>query len=78
MGYVLRTFKARVVVVIGLYCLQDTALHLAAANNATKVIEFLLSAGATLLLNNSKQSAIDVAIQNRHQEAATSMVQHDR
>ncbi|GAU95596.1 hypothetical protein RvY_07192-2 [Ramazzottius varieornatus] len=56
----------------------DTALHLAAANNASKVIEFLLTAGATLLLNNSKQSAIDVAIQNRHQEAATSMVLHDR
>ncbi|OQV12509.1 Transient receptor potential cation channel subfamily A member 1 [Hypsibius exemplaris] len=56
----------------------NTALHLAARNNASKTVEYLLTAGSLLLLNSDNQCPIDLAIQQKHPEAATTMVMHKR
>ncbi|OQV12510.1 Transient receptor potential cation channel subfamily A member 1 [Hypsibius exemplaris] len=56
----------------------NTALHLASRSNASKTVDYLLTAGAALLLNADNQCPIDLAIQQKHQEAATAMVIHKR
>ncbi|OQV20271.1 Transient receptor potential cation channel subfamily A member 1 [Hypsibius exemplaris] len=56
----------------------NTALHLAAIHNAAQSAEFLLNKGANLVFNKNGMSAMDLAIANKAQEVALTMVQHER
>ena len=46
--------------------MQNTALHLAAAEGQILTVEFLLNVGANILINKEDQSAFTIAIMNRN------------
>ena len=58
--------------------LQETALHIAAKNNRVSAVEFLMSLGASFLVNQLDETFMDIIIRERHSEAAFAVIRHDR
>ena len=54
--------------------MQQTALHLASASDATDAVEYLLSLGASITEDSLGQTAIDLAIAHKNAGAAMAFV----
>lgn len=65
-------------VLLSLSLQQNTALHLAAQEGHSNVIEYLLTSGAEFKINKQQQTFMDMAIKHKQQTALMTVLTHER